>query len=331
MKLQILLCFLVFSTLVSTRSQSKNQVAIKLSSSSFNKAHPYYEIFKTKDADYIKWLYYGCVSNRTTEANTKSLKPSNNESGPLVFRIIENGSTRYDTIRNCVHPGPYEADLDSGWESIIPVYGKLPTGVWSTLDHDPVGGTRVALHIDKKQVNTKLEILAEDGFLVYTMADAYLTKGTHDFVWRPRSVKAGYYLLHTEVDGELMVQRIQVRDSWLRSFLSGFYARVKGKRAIRKYKKSDPTGNLPKGTTLSLEQNRKGTNLALSVPVNSEVEVSLLQPDGTLVKRGIETKESSNSYSCRLNDHISKTGIYLMLTKINGVQRTQKVRLKKQS
>lgn len=298
---------------------------VHLESSSFNKAHPYYEFFRTQDEDYIKWLYYGCTSSRT------SYKDLGKESGPLIFRITKDGSSRYDTILNCVHPSIYETDRESGWESIIPIHGALPNGVWGNLENNPKGNTNVALYVQKKPVNAKIEVLTEEGELVSTLVEAYLEQGEYDFTWRPISVDPGSYLLYTRIDEGLMIQRIQVVKSWMRTIFSDIYGKIKGRAAYRKYQKSEPSGGLPKGTILALNHDRHGVTLGLTTLPNSQVCIKLLRPDGSLLKNLVDENMKNSEYSSLLNNHVAKSGTYLLFIEVNGEERTQKIKLKKHS
>lgn len=304
-------------------------VDIDLEPNSFNKAHPYYEYFKTKDTDYIKWLYYGCASKQEQSMYSKQMSTnSNTESGFLIFKITNEGNSRYDTIRNCVHPGTYEVERDPGWESIIPIHGKLPDGVWSTLDNNPKGNTEVTLHVKETPINAKLEIVTEEGESVRTLVDDYFEKGTYDFSWNPKSVDPGSYLLHTAVDGQFMIQRIHVQDSWLRKALPFLFS---DQIAYKKYRKSESSGKLPKGTVLSINHDRHGVTVGLTNIKNAQVRISLLKPDGSLIKNIINSKFKDNTYKGLLNRFVEKTGNYLLVVEVNGSKRTQKIKLKKQA
>jgi len=332
MKTNILLGVLLLFVITNSYGQSAWATSdITLESNSFNKAHPYYEYFKTKDKDYIKWLYYGCASSQNSSKDvTANSTDRNKQSGLLIFKTVKKGILTYDTIRNCVHPSMYETEMDSGWESVIPIHGALPDGVWSNLDNNPKGNTEMTLYVQKRPVHAKLEVLTEKGDLIKTLLDANLEKGTYDFTWQPKSVNSGSYLLHTQIDGQLMIQRIQVRDSWLRDFFSGIYGSVKGRNAAQKYRNSEPAGKLPKGAILSINYNRHGVAVDLDVPKGAEVRIALLRPDGTLLKNIVDKEVKSTHYGSLLNNYVTASGTYLLIVEVDGQKRTQKVKLKKQ-
>lgn len=330
MKTNIISSIILLLVTVNFYGQSDGAtVDIELESNSFNKTHPYYEYFKNKDDDYIKWLYFGCVSNPSGSIFSKEISSKGkNESGLLIFKITKQGNSRYDTIRNCVHPSAYEIERDPGWESIVPIHGKLPNGVWSTLDNDPKGNTGVTLHVKETPVNAKLEIVTEEGESVRTLVDNYLEKGTYDFSWNPNSVKPGSYLLHSAIDGQFMIQRIHVQSSWLREVFPFLFGE---QIAYKKYRKSESSGKLPKGTVLSINHDRHGVTLGLTNIKNTQVRIALLKPDGSLFKTIVNSKLKENIYEGLLNEHVKKTGNYLLVVEVNGATRTQKIKLKKQA
>jgi len=112
---------------------------------------------------------------------------------------------------------------------------------------------------------------------------------------------------------------------------SGIYGKVKGRSAHRKYRKSEVSGKLPKGTVLSFNHDRHGVTLGLDAPKDAEIRIALLEPDGSLLKNIVDKEVKDTTYNILLNNHINKTGNYLILVAVNGEKRTQKIKLKKQA
>lgn len=182
---------------------SAQDMHINLADSKINNNHPYIETFKKKSEDYIVWLYYECkqASNKTSKGfQNRSLR---NGHQSLVFEITENGMITRDTLRNIVHPN--KAVL-TGTNNLIS--GKLPEGVWISLDTNSKGKSDIKLYNKITDAQVELLVCNEKGEQVETLFKGSLTKGEFSYRWELPSRTVKHYYLYTSVNGELLIQRI---------------------------------------------------------------------------------------------------------------------------
>ncbi len=192
-----------------------------------NKKHKYKNIFREKDAGYIKWVYEisknvtGYVADVTNEYNYYHDGRGNN---PLAFTIEENNEVRTEVYRNAVKPTRKKL---SNFSINIPRYemprieGSLPKGI-NTYFSDSSKGYEMGIELDNSQRKVKIEILDLDKKLVHIIEDKVLEEGWNHYKWDISNVNSGEYYLKYTVDGYEMTQIIEI-DKFKGSFAKRFF------------------------------------------------------------------------------------------------------------
>ena len=217
-KQQLLYLFLIAFVFGNAQEQQMEQDGITLVPSGITAQHPYFEDFSQKDEAYIAWLYSACKGAQKTTKQKKTflLTATGKADGPLVFQVQQGNQVRYDTLRNCVHPKKLDLSDSSSKDSTIPLYGKLPEGVWSSLEHRSKGSTSIDFLVKKEKMDINAAIYDENKVLVHTLFDGTLQQGSHSFKWSPNNNEDGQYLLVIRSENQEMAYLLEVKQSFWR-------------------------------------------------------------------------------------------------------------------
>ncbi len=320
-KCTFLLLPLVFLTTIGVGQG--NFTPTKLVSNSINKTHPFYKVLIKKDKNYISWLYFHCkgLGNKSTATT-----PMNN---PLVFDIKKEGVWVQDTIANCVHPKLYENEREPEWQSEIPLYGSFPKYITFHLNNDPKAGVSIDIFIKQHSSYLKMYVLTENGDMVDTIIDDSLKEGAHKLYWNTEDFKLGNYLLFTEVDEQLIIQKIKIEKNW---FVNLFSRSKKMDRKKRIYTTVDDFPFKPqkkRAITNYILHNRFGTHLGIKLQNEAQVKAKLFSIDGNYIATVANEKIAHGESTFLLNDYVSEPGWYLMQLTINQKKQHIKVKIKR--
>ena len=191
---------------------------ISLVKSGITAEHPYFEEFSQKDEAYLTWLYAACKDAQKNRKQKKTflLTATGKTDGPLVFQVRKANQVRLDTLRNCVHPKKLDLSASASKESSLPLYGKLPEGIWSSLEHRSKGSTSIGFLVKKDNMDICAAIYDENKLLVHTLFDGNLKQGNHSFKWSPKNNEDGRYLLVIRSQNQEMAYLLEVRQSFWR-------------------------------------------------------------------------------------------------------------------
>ena len=296
--------------------------SVRLAVSPVNTVHPFYQVLSKKDTAYMNWLYYHCSGL----AHKNILKSPLNS--PLVFTIKREKVVVTDTIANCVHPKLYENVRELKWQNEIPLYGSLPKGIDFHISNDPKSLTTIDLFLEQEMSDVNLYVLTAKGEMVATIADKPLTKGNHSLQWNTKNIKAGNYLLFTEIDTYLTIHQIHVEKNWW----SNIFSRGKEVTYSKKvYRSSYEAADLPKleGEFPYIRKNRFGTSLGFNLPNSARIKIKLYAINGNPIASILHQKLDSGEYEFLLDKYVEKSGWYLVQLTINDKQKHLKLNIKK--
>lgn len=218
-KFKIYLYFFLV-TIFPCNAQEKPMVegGISLLQSGITAEHPYFADFSQKDEAYITWLYAACRDAQKDRKQKKTflLTATGKTDGPLVFQVRKANQVRLDTLRNCVHPKKMDLSNNGSKNSSLPLYGKLPEGLWSSLEHRSKGSTSIGFLVKKEKMDISAAIYDENKLLVHTLFDGILKQGSHSFKWSPKNNKDGRYLLVIRSQNQEMAYLLEVTQSFWR-------------------------------------------------------------------------------------------------------------------
>ncbi|MDB4292438.1 hypothetical protein N9954_03465 [Maribacter sp.] len=293
-----------------------------LVSSPMNTAHPFYDLLLKKGPKYVEWLYFHCKG--LADKNTLTT-PMNT---PLVFSITQNGAVLKDTIPNCVHPKLYENERELEWQSEIPLYGSFPDYINFHLTNDPKKGATIVLNSTRVGTTIKIYVLTVEGDMVSSISSKRLTKGIHKFHWLTKDIKAGNYLLFSEIDDYLTIHTLRVEKNWFTNIFSRD-SEVSHKKKVIRF--SFEEGDIPttKGEFQYIRKNRFGTNLGLNLLEAAMVKIKLLGINGDYIATIHHKKLNAGESEFLLDKYIEKTGWYLIQLTIDGKRMHLKTKIKK--
>lgn len=290
-------------------SGTASKPIITLMASEVNLQHPFYKLLVKKDADYIEWLYYHCVRHTKSASSTVE-----NES--LVFAVTHEGKTRQDTIATCVSFKVYEDERSAAWKNEIPLYGRLPSQVTASLENDPEEGFGLKLRVGNPSVHAHIYLLNAKGEDVHTLTNKKLNTGDYDFQWDASPVKEGQYLLYVNIDNELVIYRIDVRQHW---FLNLFKKEKHTYRTVlsRPYDENVDAGLLEGKQLTFTSHNRFGSSVGVRLLSKAQVDIQLLTLEGKAITGIVQQELPEGESSFALSDKVSKAGAYLLRIAIN--------------
>ena len=292
-------------------------------SNSTNKAHPFYDVFIKKDAQYMSWLYFHCKGL----SDTNSLKePMNN---PLVFGIKHEDAIAIDTISNCVYPKLYEDEREPEWQSEIPLYGSFPSYVNFHLKNDPQTAATIDLSILQESSAIHMYVLTEEGDLVSTITDKTRTQGKHTLYWDTNDIKSGNYLLFTEIDNLLTIHPLVVEKSWWANIFSRDKEVWRPRKTVKfSFESSDVQTPEEREFHYTLK-NRFGTSFGVHLLTESKVKIKLYAINGDYISTINDKKLNAGASAFLLDTHIEKAGWYLVQLTINDKVTHSKLNIKK--
>ncbi|MEM7373137.1 MAG: ankyrin repeat domain-containing protein [Bacteroidota bacterium] len=186
-----------------------------------NQNHPYYEIMRQiyKRSPEQQHRYFNLLYQQNTNCSRQSGKKGllKNQGGKnsWIFTLDYGSYVIYDTLQNCVHPGPGDQLYDA-WkkekeglgitENYSMPIGSLPRGVGNLIQSPINDKLRVQLTLDQKRA-VKIYVETIEGHLYHTITDSQL-KGTFTLSWDVSDVPKDTYWLHITVDGQTLSQRI---------------------------------------------------------------------------------------------------------------------------
>lgn len=189
-----------------------------------NENHPYMSFFNLQDNDYILGLYALNKANsiNTPEYYNPAIVIKNQEgNNSLIFTLFEGGVSRYDTVRNTLHPAELSTDKEWDWFGLRSMWvkyyskrqlnnqnlqGSLPRGVMSYISSSN-RKLEFGIQVVSATSEVKIEITTLTGELVLQIVDDKLAQGWQE--WSPTNLSRGMYTLVMTVDGQTMSQNFK--------------------------------------------------------------------------------------------------------------------------
>lgn len=312
----------LFLFFISFGMSQENVTSVQLLSNNINKAHPFYKVLLKKDKLYINWIYHHCKGL----GNKKTLKSPMNK--PLVFSLQHEDTTVQDTIANCISPKLYENERELEWKSEIPLYGGFPEYIDFHLKNDPNIGAKIDLYNHREAKNIKMYVLTAAGDLLSTISDKPFNKGIHSLHWNTKDIKAGNYLLFTEVDTHLTIHQIRVEKNWWVNLFSRDKELSRRKSVIRKWYETEDLPEL-KGVFPYIQKNRFGTAIGLHLETAALVKIKLFAINGDFISTIYHKKLNAGETEFLLDTHIEKSGWYFIQLSIDDTRKYIRLKIKK--
>lgn len=207
-----------------SQSTSSTQPIIRIEDRfDVNRDHPYFMIMKqiydfSPQEQNIYFAQLHAQNSRCTAQNPGKGRLIRGQGGnnSWIFTLNYGTHVVYDTLQNCVHPGPGDRLYDA-WDRqrqgkrneyknySLPI-GSLPSGVSNNIRSPIDDALRIKLDLkQKRQVKIYVETL--DGRLYHTITDSHL-KGNFSLKWDVTGVPKDTYWLHITIDGQTLSQRI---------------------------------------------------------------------------------------------------------------------------
>lgn len=242
-QITIITSFLLITTFVNAQATAQKQnYQVSLDTQiAINNAHPYIDLFSSKDDLYIAWLYATNkknMKNTPKYANPAVIVDDSDGNNSLIFTLANENGIRYDTLRNSVHE-VYESrsqsllnklrglskifGKDGGWSMIgkkkysyrnndmldfQDLQGSLPEGSMMYLE-DKNWGLKFGVKISEFQSQVKITITNEAGSQVSTVVDKELRRGWNNFKWKRKQLPHGMYNISVTIDGHTMTQNFE--------------------------------------------------------------------------------------------------------------------------
>ncbi len=242
-KITIITSFLCITTFVNAQAtvQKQNYQVSLDAQMAVNKAHPYIDLFSSKDDLYIAWLYATNkknMKNTPKYANPAVIVDDSEGNNSLIFTLENENGISYDTLRNSVHE-VYESRSqsllnkirgltkifgnDDGWSMIgknkysyrdsdmrdlQDLQGSLPEGSMMYLE-DKNWGLKFGIKVAELKSQVKVTITNEAGNQVSTIVEKELRRGWNNFKWKRKNLPHGVYNISVTVDGHTMTQNFE--------------------------------------------------------------------------------------------------------------------------